>query len=117
MSTYETAQKFVELIRNGEMERIYADYYQPDVLSVEADGEAFHGMEGITKKNAWWDSTFEMHSMDVEGPYPHGDSFALKFGMDITERKSGQRSQMSEIAVYKLRDGRVAEERFFYVPD
>lgn len=114
MSTLDFANKFVELIRAGDYETIYRDHYSPDILSVEADGQEYRGMADIEKKNAWWAENFEVHGEKVEGPFPHGDQFALIFEMDITHKPSGQRSQMREVAVYQLREGRVAEERFFY---
>jgi len=34
--------------------------------------------------------------------------------MDTTHKPSGQRSQMSEIAVYQVEDGKIVKEQFFY---
>ena len=44
----------------------------------------------------------------------NGDQFIIRFVMDITARESGQRMKMDETALYTLKDGKIAEERFFY---
>ena len=44
----------------------------------------------------------------------HGDQFAVRFTMDVTEKASGQRTRMDEIGLYTLKNGKIVEERFFY---
>ncbi len=34
--------------------------------------------------------------------------------MDVTPKESGQRMTMDEMAVYTIKNGKIAEERFFY---
>ena len=51
---------------------------------------------------------------DDRGPYVNGDSIAIRWTMDITNKESGQRMAMDEVAVCTIRDGKIAEERFFY---
>jgi ketosteroid isomerase-like protein len=48
------------------------------------------------------------------GPFINGDEFAVRFVMDLTFKETGDRRQMDEIAFYRLKDGKIAEERFFY---
>ena len=52
--------------------------------------------------------------MKVEGPYVNGDDFTVRFVMDVTDKDSGQRMTMDEVALYRLKGGKIAEERFFY---
>jgi ketosteroid isomerase-like protein len=44
----------------------------------------------------------------------NGDQFTVRFKMDVTVKETGQRNQMDEIALYTIKDGKIAEERFFY---
>jgi hypothetical protein len=44
----------------------------------------------------------------------NGDDFTVRFKMDITVKETGQRITMDEVALYRLKDGKIAEERFFY---
>jgi hypothetical protein len=34
--------------------------------------------------------------------------------MDVTDKDSGQRQTMDEIALYRVKNGKISEERFFY---
>ena len=52
--------------------------------------------------------------MEVEGPYLNGDQFAVRMKMDLTVKESGERITMDEIGLYTVKDGKIAEERFFY---
>jgi ketosteroid isomerase-like protein len=56
----------------------------------------------------------EVHSAEVEGPFLHGDDrFAVIFDIDATDKASGQRMPMREVAVYHVADGRIVREEFF----
>jgi ketosteroid isomerase-like protein len=97
------------------LERLYA----PDAVSVEAmdmgGGRETHGLAGIHGKHDWWEGAFISHGLTVEGPFLHGDDrFAVVFGMDTTDKATGQRSQGREVAVYHVKDGRIVREEFFY---
>ncbi|MEO0363498.1 MAG: SnoaL-like domain-containing protein, partial [Pseudomonadota bacterium] len=67
-------------------------------------------------KHAWWDGAMEVHDAKVEGPFLHGDDrFGMIFEMDVTEKSSGQRSQMKELGVYTVDgEGKIVREEFFY---
>jgi ketosteroid isomerase-like protein len=87
------------------------------VRSIEPfEGEAATsvGIEAVRAKGEWWYGAHDVHSVEVEGPYMSGDQFTLRFAMDITVKESGNRTQMDEIGLYTLSDGKISEERFFY---
>ncbi len=118
MNAFEVGQKVVELFRAGKHEEIMNDLYSPNIVSVEADGMKHEGMEGLKAKYQWWAENFEEHGSTVEGPYPHGgDEFILTFTMDTTHKPSGHRSQMTEAAHYKVENGKIVHEKFFYVQE
>ena len=50
----------------------------------------------------------------MEGPWVNGDRFVVRFKMDVTFKQSGQRFVMDETALYTIKDGKIAEEAFFY---
>ena len=52
--------------------------------------------------------------MHLEGPYINGDDFTVHFTMDVTNKDNNQRMTMDEVALYHTKDGKIAEERFFY---
>ena len=43
-----------------------------------------------------------------------GSHFAVTFKMDITFKPAARRFQMEEIALYKVADGKIVYEEFFY---
>lgn len=117
MSTNEVAQGLVDLCRKGDLKGAVDTYYAPNILSIEPDGgpqSTSVGLEAIYGKMEWFQSTFEVHSAEVKGPFVHLDQFAVEFDFDVTHKETGNRSRMHEIGVYKVVDGKVAEERFFF---
>ena len=118
------ADQLVENCRTQKENEGLDTLYAADAVSVEMspmpgmDSPETHGIEGIKGKHAWWDENFEVHGGDVQGPFLHGDSsFAVIFEIDATEKASGQRWQMKEVAVYHLNgDGKIAREEFYGTP-
>jgi ketosteroid isomerase-like protein len=116
MTVMELALAFAALLREGKEAEAAARFNAPDIVSLEAmDGPMARaeGAEAVARKAAWWTDNHTVHDARVEGPWPHGDQFALKFWIDVTPR-DGARMQMDEIGLYTVRDGRIVEERFFY---
>ncbi len=116
MNAHELGTKLVEMYNAGKHEEIAAELYSPAIKSYEADGSLSEGTEGLKKKYEWWEGNFELHGTKMKGPFPHGaDKVAVVIWMDTTHKASGQRSEMEEVAVYDVKDGKIAEERFFYI--
>ncbi|ASD65505.1 nuclear transport factor 2 family protein [Bdellovibrio bacteriovorus] len=61
-----------------------------------------------------FDEQMEMHGIEVEGPFPFGDRFAVHYKMDATEKKTNKRIKMEEVALYTVKDGKIVKEEFFY---
>ncbi|MEO0385991.1 MAG: nuclear transport factor 2 family protein [Pseudomonadota bacterium] len=115
------AATLVEYCKTQQEDKGLAELYAPDAVSAEAVamGETpreVAGMEALRGKHAWWEENFEVHGGGVEGPFFHGeDRFAVIFDVDATNKASGERSQMREVAIYTLNaDGKIAREEFFY---
>ncbi len=91
-------------------------YYHPKIVSIEAAGEPREvvGMEAVHQKAEWWVQTFDVHSAAVEGPMIGGNQFSLRFSYDVTNKATGQRYVMDEMALYWVEDGKITKEQFFY---
>ncbi len=117
-----TAEALVAHCRNGTESEGLKTLYAPDAMSVEAmampgaESAAVQGLEAIQGKHDWWAANFDVHELTVEGPMYHGeDRFSVIFGMDITHKESGNRSQSKEVAIYTVNDaGKITKEEFFY---
>ena len=120
MNIKEIAEELVAGCREGRTEENLGKLYADNCVSVEAldnsgAGRETHGLDGIRGKHAWWDENFEVHDAKVDGPYLHGDDrFAVTFALDATNKMDGTRTQMSEVAVYHVADGKIVREEFFY---
>jgi hypothetical protein len=116
MNTQEIAHDLVALCQQGKFDEAGEKYWADDVVSVEAMGEMAesHGKQAARAKGEWWAGAHDVHGVEVAGPYVNGDEFAVRFVMDITVKETGQRNKMDEVAFYRLKDGKIAEERFFY---
>ncbi|WP_276168429.1 nuclear transport factor 2 family protein [Zobellia alginiliquefaciens] len=118
METNEIASKLVAWCNEGDFEKPYQELYSDKIVSIENDGKAegayVEGFEGIKKKGEWWQENFEVHSSKASDPVVADNWFSVKFTMDTTHKPSGQRSTMSEIAVYEVQDGKIVKEQFFY---
>ena len=119
MSTQDTANALVALWKAGQFAEAGETYWADDVVSIEPGGPP--GMDPVSRgktaargKGEWWSGAHETHGVTVEGPFLNGDQFVVRFTMDVTVRQSGQRMQLDETALYTIKDGKIAEERFFF---
>lgn len=118
MSTQEIANRLVELCRTGDYATCYQELYSNDAVSIEPDHapapQRAEGMDAIRKKGeAWQEMIEEVHGGSVGDPIVAGDQFACTMVADWTVKGQG-RSQMDEICVYKVKDGKIVSEQFIY---
>jgi len=116
MTTQEVADKLVTLCRKGKNTEAVKTLYADNVVSVEADGDPkeVHGLEAVIKKSDQFDKGFEVHGSEISDPLVYGNHFAIKYVLEATQKESGQRMEMGEIAVYEVHDGKITREEFFY---
>jgi ketosteroid isomerase-like protein len=120
MSIQSVADEFTQLCKDAKFEEAGNRFWSDQVVSLEAgDGPMARceGRKAVDAKGQWWYENHEIHGVTTEGPYVHGDQFAVRFSMDITPKTgemAGKRVQMTEIGLYTVKGGKVVEERFFY---
>lgn len=116
MKTIEIANNLVDWYNKGDEAKCYQELYSNDIVSIEADNSypKAEGMQEVQKKGEWWNNTFEVHSTKASKPTVADNWFTTRFDMDITHKESGERSQMQELGVYQVKDGKIIREQFFY---
>lgn len=119
MTTQEVATTLVKLCSEGKFDEAMKALYAPDIVSVEAgappgQSRESKGIEAVLAKGEWWVTNHEVHSSSVDGPLVAGSHFAVTFKFDVTFKPKGQRFKMEEIALYKVADGKIVYEEFFY---
>ena len=117
MNTEEVANKLVELCRKGDFRGGDGNLYAKDIVSVEAHEmenmpAEMRGIDQVRGKTDWWEKNMEVHSAKVGGPFVARDTFVVQFDIDVTDKSSKKRMQMSEVGIYTVKDGKVAREEF-----
>jgi hypothetical protein len=117
MNAKEVGLKLVELCRKGEFMQAVDSLYGDDIVSVEPEAMGsmpaeMRGLDQVRSKTHWWLANHELHDSKVSGPFAAGEKFVVRFDIDATDKTSSQRRQMSEVAIYTVRDGKVAREEF-----
>lgn len=117
MSTQEVAEKLVQLCREGKNDVAINELYADDIISLEQPGTPVERAEGkqavIAKSEHWNNSVQEIHGGTISDPIVMADFFTISIDMDVTFKEYG-RMQIQEIAVYKVKDGKIVFEQFFY---
>ena len=116
MTTQEIATKMVAYNREHNYEACYDELYADGAISIEnwePRPEVYTGLAAIKEKSVKWVATVqEIHSTSCSEPLVADNSFAITFTMDITYKEMG-RMRMTEMAIYKVKDGKVVAEEFF----
>ena len=117
MNTTEVAQKVVELTRRQAWHEAVDILYDKDIVSVEArasedaPGEK-RGIEAVRGKADWWVAAMEVHRFKVSDPFVAHDRFVVQYDVDVTEKESQKRFQMSEMGIYTVKNGKIVREEF-----
>ena len=119
MTTKEVADQLVKLCSKGKFREALDALYSPEIVSMEAGAppggtREAKGLAAVTAKGDWWVANHEVHSTKVEGPIVAGSHFAVTFKLDVTFKPQSRRFTMEAVAVYKVADGKIVYEEFFY---
>ena len=117
MKTEEVAKKLVELCEKKEWMKAVDSLYAKDVVSIEPRSmegmpAEMHGLDQVRGKTEWWEKNMEVRKANIAGPFVAGNKFVVQFDVDVTDKASKKRSEMSEIGIYTVKDGKVAHEEF-----
>src|SRR6516165_4857373 len=117
MNTEEVANKVVELTRKQAWREAVNSLYAKDVVSVEAQGMGGEspekrGIDAVRGKADWWIDNMQVHSFEVHGPFVAHDRFVVQYDVDVTDKNSKNRMQMSEVGVYTVKNGKIVREEF-----
>ncbi len=119
-SAKDIGKDLVDLCKKGQNKTAIEKYYDQNIVSVEAAGMGgkpaeTKGLAAVMGKSEWWATNHEVHSVDVEGPFPHLDNkFAVVFRYDVTFKPEKRRFKMHEVAVFTVAGGKIAREEFYY---
>ena len=118
-TTLEIAKKYVELCSTGQNHVALETLFSPDAVSIEAASmpglpAEVRGLKAVIEKGKHWIENHEVHGATVDGPWPNGERFIVRFGYDVTNKPSGRRMKMEEAALFTVDKGKIVREEFFY---
>ncbi|HXS57732.1 MAG TPA: nuclear transport factor 2 family protein [Hanamia sp.] len=118
MTVPQIAHRLAELCNQGNFEQAQKELFDNDAVSIEPEaGGGFEketkGLDAIIEKGKKFGSMVEeVHGCSASDPIVGGSSFAISLNMDTT-MKGRERSTLSELCVYKVKDGKIISEQFF----
>jgi hypothetical protein len=114
MEIQQLALELVTMIRQGKNKQAKDIFYANNIVSIEGNGDKSEGIEAIYQKSTNWAAQVsEVHSAYVSEPLVAADHFALNIKMDISY-KNGYRAILDEIAVYRVNNGKIVFEQYFF---
>ncbi len=122
MTIQEIANKWAEYCRTGQMDKAQQELYSDNCVSLEMEGaqgfpQRVEGIKGIAEKGKLWEGMVEeFHALEIDGPIIAGNHFTSTMKMDIT-MKGQPRRMDEEIALYRVENGKIVSEQFFYAID
>ena len=114
MTIQEIASQLIKLCEAGQFEEAYIRLFAKDAISVEPDGTTARGLTAILKKSDAFKDDVIFAACEMDEPQFAGNYFTIVETFHSVIRQTGEQKQMKEIAVYKVTDGEIIEERFYY---
>jgi len=116
----EVARDFTALLRLGKFVVAGDRFWATDVTSIEPANlpggidATITGKDAARIKYTARFGTALIDEIGIDGPFVTGDQFVLFLDLVTVDRVSGARQPFTEIALYTVRAGLIAEERYFY---
>src|SRR5450432_3200998 len=117
MTTQEIANRLVELCQKGDFEAALTELFSDDATSIEpystpAFEKETKGIKAIREKGDKWNAMVkEVHGITVSDAIVAGNSFACSMRLNVTMKEGGP-MDMTELCVYKVKDGKIISEEF-----
>lgn len=118
LTTTEVAAKFLEMCRQDKFYEVQTELYADNCISVEANDlmlpQFTEGLDGIRQKARMFEAAVEhVHERIISEPVVGGNHFTVSWSADITFKERG-RVTMAQICVFKVHEGKIVLEQFFY---
>ena len=116
MTTKEVADQLIAFCRAGKFVEAINELYAADVKQSENGTPAPSGRDELAKLCQGWLDSRVLHGTEFLGTHVGPESFVVEMRYDVTPQSTKQREQWSEAGVYRVRDGRITDVRFYYRP-
>lgn len=121
MTTQEVAHQLVAFCREGKYEEVQKQLFSPEIVSMEPEGALFwqeaKGFDQLAQKGKdWQEAVEEFIEGKVSDPIVAGDHFTCTMSYKVKFKDRPEPVTNEEVCVYKVIDGKVVLEQFFYTP-
>ncbi len=119
MTTQEIANRYHELARQGQLEKLQDELYSPDAVSIEPENDSqlplmVVGLPAMRQKEQQFYRLIEqMHGGFCKEPIVSSYHFACTMGMDVTMKGKARRIK-EQLGVFEVDGGKIVKEQFFY---
>jgi len=118
MTIHKIAIRLAELCHTGQYSQAHKELYADNAISIEPEhAQVFatvKGLDNIIQKGEQFRNMIEkVHNTYATEPIVAGNFIALGIGIDATLKGKG-RTNMEEMALYEVKDGKIVKEQFFY---
>lgn len=107
----DTARQYLALFRQGDLGDATSKLFSADIVRVE-DGAELSGTEIGDNMNEFV-AQYDIHGVDIDGPYFAGDRFTVRFSLDMTAKATGERTTFTKISLYTVENGLIVREEVF----
>lgn len=118
MTTQQIADRLVQLCQKNDFEQAQKELFSEDAVSIEPEAspgfeKETKGLAAIAEKGKRFSAMVEkVHGITISDPLVAGNAISISLDMDTTMKGQG-RMNMTEICVYKVKDGKIISEQFF----
>ncbi len=122
LATERVARRLTELCAAGKHEQAMTELYAENARHVEVMDAPWcprliEGKAAVMKKGEEFAKGTTVHAQSCSAPLVNGDQFVCTMTMDCTASQgpmAGQRMNISETALYTVKNGKIVEGKFFY---
>jgi len=116
MTTREIAEQLAELCAAGRYRDAILELYSPDATQQENGQPMPGGRAALVDACKGWEDSRDVHGTDILGAHVAPDAFVIEMRHDVTPHATKKRHQWSEAGIYRVRDGKIVDVRFYYQP-
>ncbi|HEY6975194.1 MAG TPA: nuclear transport factor 2 family protein [Chitinophagaceae bacterium] len=118
MTIHKIAIRLAELCHTGQYDQAHRELFADNAVSIEPEHakifSTVHGLDDIIKKGDQFRNMIEeIHNTYATEPIVAGNFIALGIGIDATMKGKG-RTNIEEMALYEVKNGKIVKEQFFY---
>jgi ketosteroid isomerase-like protein len=109
------AQRIVELTTASDEHGIF-ELYADGVESVEMNMPPTVGLDALRGKLEGWNSMVSNPQFAAANVWVDGNTIVVEWVGNVTLKATGRQTQLREIAVHEVEDGKIVRERYYYDP-